>query len=436
MNALRIFLGKAAWLALILSLLTVTPARAKPGDLDPTFGGDGKVTTDVATGMLDKAYAVAVQSDGKIVVAGESYNLTRHIGNVAVVRYNLNGTLDKTFNGTGMVVTPLNKVSQARDVAIQADGKIVVSGRDCNSDYSNCGLAVIRYTKAGKLDTSFHGTGSIIIRYGIGNSGTFGGLEIAPDGKIVIAGYAMNSDSSPYDFVIYRLNADGYLDPAFSGDGIALFNFASLSSDVAQDLVIQPDGKILAVGYTCHTDRTHCNFALVRVWRNGVLDNTFGTKGKQITDCGGEEQAPAVAIQADGKFVIAGRRTIGTTINMVVARYSTKGLLDKTFNGSGKKVINFMTGYDEANYDVMVLPNGKIVTLGYVANQDNNFAVVRLWPGGGFDATFGVEGKVQVNFGADDFAYGLALHTNGGYMLVGRTDDGTTQKFALARLKP
>ncbi len=437
MNTLYKIFGKAALIAVLISLLTATVAFAGAGDLDPTFDGDGKVTTDVTVGMFDKSYAVAVQTDGKIVAVGESYNLNKQTGNVLVVRYNGDGTLDTTFNKTGFVVTDLGKVDQARDVVIQPDGKIVVSGRRCSANYANCDLAVLRYLSTGKLDLTFNKTGMNVIRYRLGNNGTFGGLELAADGKILIAGYGLEISTSPYDFAIYRILPNGALDRTFSGDGVKMISFGPIRSDVAQDLVIQPDGKIVAVGYTCDNDKVNCDFAIVRLLpKNGEVDTTFNEDGKQTTDSGGEEQAPAIALQPDGKIVIAGRRTLGTRIMMAVARYTSSGVLDKKFNASGIKIINFMNGYEEANYDVLVQPNGKIVTLGYVSNQGNNFAVVRLNPSGGYDTTFGVNGKVQVNFGFDDFAYGMALYTDGSYLLAGRADDGATQYFALARLLP
>jgi uncharacterized delta-60 repeat protein len=437
MNALHKNFGKAALIAALISLIAFTVVLAASGDLDPAFGSGGKLTTDVTPDMRDKAYSVAVQSDGRILVVGESYNLDTATGDVALVRYNGDGTLDDTFNGTGIVVTDLGGVDQGRDLVIQPDGRIVVSGRMCNAGYTDCDLAVIRYNDDGSLDTGFNSDGIAIVPYKTGNNGTYGGLELAADGKILVAGYAIESPTAPYDFAIYRLTANGDLDPTFSNDGVKMINFGASHSDVAQDIAIQPDGKIIAVGYTCENNGTHCDFALARLKPGtGALDKTFNYDGKQTTNFGGEEQAPSVALQSDGKIVLAGRKVNGSTINMAVARYTSNGTLDKTFNGSGKKVINFLSGYEEANYDVLVQPDGKIVTLGYVTNQGNNFAVVRLNPSGSYDTSFGVSGKVEIDFGFDDFAYALTLDLDGNYVLAGRVDDGATQYFALARILP
>jgi uncharacterized delta-60 repeat protein len=262
-------------------------------------------------------------------------------------------------------------------------------------------------------------------------------LAIATDGKIMVAGYAVESAGGAYSFAVFRLLPNGKLDLTFSGDGVQMINFGLLRRDVAQDLVIQKDGKIVVAGYSCDERNALCNFALVRLWRaNGTLDKTFSGDGKQVTDFGGEEQAPAIALQSDGKIVLAGRKTVGKNIYMAVARYTTTGDLDPTFNGSGKKVINFKSGYEEANYDVLVQSDGKIVTFGYDTYQDNNFAVVRLNPGGALDTSFGVSGngKVEVDFGFDDYGYAIAQQTDGKYVLAGRVDDGKTQRFALARI--
>jgi uncharacterized delta-60 repeat protein len=168
------------------------------------------------------------------------------------------------------------------------------------------------------------------------------------------------------------------------------------------------------------------------------MDLSFSGDGMLTTDFGGEEQAPAIALQTDGKIVLAGRRTMATSIMMAMARYNPDGSLDTGFNGSGKKLIDFLSGYDEANYDVLVQPDGKIVTLGYVTNQDNNFAIVRLKSNGSFDETFGINanGKVEVDFGFDDYAFAIALDLKGRYLLAGRVDNGSTQYFALARVLP
>ncbi len=431
--------GKVVLLATLASLLALTPVFAAGGDLDPSFGNGGKVITDVMPNMRDNAYSIAIQEDGKIVAAGTSYNLNKKVGDVAVARYNSNGALDTTFNSTGIVITNLGGADQGRDVAIQEDGKIVVSGRRCNAEYTICSLAVIRYNEDGSRDTNFgpKHNGISIIKYNkSGNNGTFGGIGITADGEILVAGYVMDAMSGGYDFAIYRLLSGGKLDATFSGNGVQIINFGILRTEVAQDLAIQPDGRIVVAGYTCDNNRAHCDFALTRLRPNGPLDKTFGADGKQVTDLGGNEQAPAIALQADGKIVLAGRKTVGTTINMALARYTPTGSLDKTFNRTGKKVINFLKGYEEANYDVLVQPDGKIVTMGYVTNQGNNFAVVRLLPGGAFDTSFGVGGKQQIDFGYNDYAYAIALDSNGNYVTAGHVDDGTSEYFALARLLP
>src|SRR4051794_23755500 len=168
-----------------------------PGDLDVSFSGDGKQTTDF--GGSDAATSVAVQTDGKIVVAGSSG------GNFALARYGADGTLDASFSGDGLVTTDLGGTDAGQDVAIQADGKIVVAGSSGGS------FAVARYTAAGGLDTSFSGDGLQTTDFGAAAGGT--AVAIQADGRIVVGG------SSGGDFALARYDAQGGLDSSFSGDG-------------------------------------------------------------------------------------------------------------------------------------------------------------------------------------------------------------------------
>src|SRR6266542_4476130 len=184
-------------------------AQAAPGDLDPTFGGDGEVTTHFTAWSDESANAVAIQADGKIVAAGGTFSAFYH-DKFALARYNADGTLDTSFGGDGKVTTHFAAGSEdgAHAVAIQANGKIVAAG---NSHLSNERFALARYNSDGKLDTSFGGDGKVTTRFAAGSYDFASAVAIQPDGKVVAAG----DSSSPFlyfdKFALARYNSDGKL---------------------------------------------------------------------------------------------------------------------------------------------------------------------------------------------------------------------------------
>src|SRR5881628_1363204 len=189
-------------------LLLPAAGRANPGDLDPTFGIGGKVTTGIGTD--DYGYAVAIQADGKLVVAGETNNGINY--DVALVRYNANGTLDATFGTGGKVTTAVGTSDGAAyALAIQADGKLVVAGETFNG--STWDFALVRYNANGTLDATF-GTGGKGMTAGGTREEAAYALAIQADGELVAAG-ATDVGNNNYDFALVRYNANGTLDATF-----------------------------------------------------------------------------------------------------------------------------------------------------------------------------------------------------------------------------
>jgi uncharacterized delta-60 repeat protein len=208
------------------------------GSMDTSFGGgDGIVTTDIAADN-DLGKSVVLQPDGKIVVAG--FSRVGVNNNFAVIRYNSDGSLDTSFDGDGIVTTAVPIFSShIDDVALQADGKIVVIGDA--QDGSGSDFAVVRYNTDGSLDTSFGGTGIVITA--VGTTSSPQSIVVQADGKILAGGSTYNG--TDYDFAVVRYNTDGTLDTSFGGgDGIATIALGS-GDDSAYDMVVQPDGKIL-----------------------------------------------------------------------------------------------------------------------------------------------------------------------------------------------
>ena len=343
------------------------------GSLDTTFGVDGKVTTDLQGGRLDEAFAVAIQSDGKILVVGD----TEISGNFdfAVLRYST-WSLDTTFDGDGKVITPIgSNDDRAFSVAVQSDGKIVVAG--LSGDYPNRDFAVVRYNADGSLDTTFDGDGKVVTPVGTGDEW---GLSVAmqSDSKIVVAGPSHNG--SYYDFALVRYNADGSLDTAFDVDGKAITHVgSSWYDDYAESVAIQPDGKIVVAG----TARVFMDdFAVVRYNSDGSLDTSFDPvehDGKVITDINDSwDKGYSVAIQSDGKIVVAGDFFNGTDDDdFAVVRYNADGSLDTGFDNDGKLVTPIGSSSEEAQ-SVAIQSDGRIVAAGFSYNSsDADFALVR-----------------------------------------------------------
>jgi uncharacterized delta-60 repeat protein len=338
------------------------------GSLDTTFDTDGKVTT--AVGLSDDvAYSVVLQSDGKIVVAGWSFNGTND--DFAVVRYNTDGSLDTTFDTDGKVTTAVGLGDDAAySVALQSDGKIVAAGYSFNG--SNFDFAVVRYNTDGSLDTTFDTDGKVTTAVGLSDDVAYS-VVLQSDGKIVAAGYSDNG--SNYDFAVVRYNTNGSLDTTFDTDGKVTTAIGS-GTEAAYSVVLQSDGKIVAAGYS--RIGSNDDFAVVRYNTDGSLDTTFDTDGKVTTAIGsGTELARSVVLQSDGKIVAAGYSDNGSNNDFAVVRYNTDGSLDTTFDTDGKVTTAVGLSNDVA-WSVVLQSDGKIVAAGYSDNGSNfDFAVVR-----------------------------------------------------------
>jgi uncharacterized delta-60 repeat protein/uncharacterized repeat protein (TIGR01451 family) len=294
------------------------------GSLDTTFGTAGVATTDFLDNLHhDRSYAVAIQSDGKIVVGGYArMNAVAPVNNdFALVRYNTDGSRDATFGSgviTGTVTTNIGgSQDQIYALAIQSDGKILAAGySNASGDYE---VIVARYNTDGSLDTSFDTDG--IARTSVRDNDDFGyGMVLQPDGKIVVAGYGtIITQGNHDDFILVRYNTDGSLDTSFDSDGMVVTDIA-LRNDHGHAVALQPDGKIIAVGYS--QNAVDYDFAVIRYNTDGSLDTSFGTDGIVTTPIGsGFEQAFGVTMQTDGKILMAGYSNAGGTYDYVLARY-------------------------------------------------------------------------------------------------------------------
>ncbi|MBW3540365.1 MAG: hypothetical protein KY476_08850 [Planctomycetes bacterium] len=399
------------------------------GSPDASFDGDGKVTTGFLGSARDFGFDLALQADGKIVVVG-----TTGGGDFALARYNADGSPDTSFDGDGKVTTDFGSLSdQAHGVAIQADGKIVVAGWSVQSG-TGVDFALARYNADGSLDTSFSGDGKLTTDFGSSTDQALG-VAIQVDGKIVIAGLSVQPGTSN-DFALARYNVDGSLDTTFSGDGKLTTDFAG-SFDRAFGVAIQADGKIVVAG------STGGDFALARYNADGSLDTNFDSDGKVTTDFASsvEQASGGVAIQADGKIVAAGISFQGGAVDFAdfaLARYNGDGSLDTGFSGDGKVTTDFAGAFDQAT-GVAIQADGKIVAAGVSfqsgSSGPHDFALARYNIDGSLDTRFSGDGKVTTDFGSFAAqASGVAIQPDGKIVVAGSSGQpGTGLDFALAR---
>ncbi len=345
------------------------------GSLDTSFGTGGKVTTDIAGGFAqERARAVAIQPDGKIVVVGESSLPSGDLA-VALVRYNADGTLDTTFGSGGKAFdTPV--AGRAWDVAILPDGRIVVAGDApvANNPQDFGDFLIARYTAKGNIDASF-GIGGTVVTDMTSRTDLARNIVVQPDGALVVSGEPIGSDPSNRTSVA-RYDANGVLDPSFAGGKLVI-----AGAYVGRGLALQSDGRLVLVGsmavQNVQNDFTH--FAVLRLNANGTFDNSFGTEGVTTTSITGlTDVAHAVALQADGRIVVAGEGNL-VNPNFALARYNTDGTLDTSFAVDGKLVVDFFGLQDRAE-SVVLQADGKVVAGGLVVNSTNGYGLVRVNP--------------------------------------------------------
>ena len=441
-----------ATVVILTFFVSAQMAQAADGDLDPTFGTGSLPTIHTAVGQVmtdfdhstDIAYAVAVQADGKLVVVGTTYTNNDYTDeDFAVFRYNANGTLDTAFGVGGKVRTDFPGLAAVpSSVVIQPDGKIVVAGGAFPLFTFLGDFKLVRYNPDGSLDTSF-GKGGIVTTSFPGQGSYAFAVALQPDGKIIAAGTDFvnfsQKDSSNTDFAVARYNPDGTPDTTFSGDGQVATDFDGFNDD-AFSILVQPDGKLVAVG-SAKNPANFYDFAATCYLSDGTIDATFGVAGKVRTDFGDHnfDQARSAVLQPDGKIVAAGFAISqnGLVQNFAVARYSSNGVLDTSFSNDGMMQIDFDSCCQSAN-KVLLQRDGKIITVGYANTEssDSDFLLARVNPNGSLDSTFGVAGKVRTSFGdLNGGANGAAFQRDGKIVAVGFQATFTDRwaEFALAR---
>jgi uncharacterized delta-60 repeat protein len=446
-------------LLMLAGALLVAVAAAAPGKLDPGFGKGGVAVTATAPGAGDDGQnGLAIQTDGRIVVGGSSDMGAAAGGHQwRISRYKPNGDLDHGFGAGGTVTTSMSSAGgfdeHVWSLALQSDGKTVAAG-DAVTATGGFDVALARFNPDGTLDTSFGTAGKVTTAVGPGTRRDRAhDVEILDGGKIVVAGFAdMGPGAGGRNFMLARYNPDGTLDGSFGSGGIVVTSVApGDNSDVitTNGLTIDSAGRILVTGQAnMGPGAGGVNSALARYLPSGALDSSFHGDGIVTTAVASGDNFDTLvgaAINADGKIVTAGAVDSGGFVfDLALLRYNPDGSLDASFGTGGKVTLNVGPGNtDDLPQDLVVQATGKILVGGGVAatavGVDGDFLVARFNADGSLDASFGTGGIVRTSTApgaADDEAFEIALQSDAKLVAAGECDQSVTGRdVCVARYK-
>lgn len=425
-------------LGLALSLIS-NVASAASGSPDPTFGNDGEVVTLMGTG--GRAYAAALQPDGRIIAAGDADNPTQ--GHFALARYLADGSLDPSFGSGGKVLTDVGPVlhDAARAVSYVPRDNTILAAGSAGTGAAQLDAAVVRYNLDGSLDSTF-GTGGKAITQTSTSFDQVQDLVLVPaglisDAYVVAAVEAVNTSTSEREIVLLRYNlivSPGTLDSSFGSGGVVHTTLPG-GPTFATGIARQSDGKLVVVGRFAGASAVGgADVAVLRYNADGSLDATFGSGGVVVTDVAGLDFPEDVAVQADGRIVVAGTTSTGTA--MFALRYQTDGTVDASFGIAGSALVSF--GPESRAYAVAQQADGKLVLAGAATTSDGGFALARLTVAGELDATFGSGGRVHMPIDvasgpSSDVGQDLLIQRDGRLVVVGHSALGSDLRFAVTR---
>ena len=437
-----------AALTLIGVLALGANAVLASGHLDTTFDGDGIAI--VSLGSSDAASAGAIQSDGKIVAVGSDFNPLSGDTDLALARFNSDGTLDTSFDGDGKRVVVTASVKEfGRDAALappasgNGPGNIVVVGEQhtCSANIS-CTFQVAQFLPTGAPDTNFGG-GDGIAETDFDTAANLHeyawAVVVLSDRSIIVGGQARVSVTpSVHDLALAKYSSTGVLDTNFGGSPAAGLRIHALGSGSRRaqitDMVLDSSGKIVATGYWDANDDYNKDLLVARFNSNGDLDTNFGGgDGWVSVTVGSSAEGNAVGIDSQGRIVVAGAQTVSNMPGGFVARFTAAGALDTTFapgGTDGDGVVSLAGTGPRSLLSLVVLGNDKILAGGRVSGA---LTVVRYTTDGTLDTTFDGDGTVTES-GASE-ASELAVQSDGKIVALGYTSGASTD-FAVVRLNP
>jgi uncharacterized delta-60 repeat protein len=403
-------------LILIAAFILPVNADAAGGMLDTSFGSNGIAITDLGS-PSDTGVNLVLQTDGKIVVAGLAQLDGSNPNNrtTILVRYNPDGTLDTTFGIKGKVTTAVGG-----PVALQMDGKLIVGGAMTG------GIGLARYSNSGALDITF-GTNGVTSVWENNDSNfryTLSDLVVQPDGRIVVIGFQEAIGGNHVNCEISRFQGNGVLEDGSRGS-FDENNFPESERNFCKAVALQSDGKIILSG---HAEPNFSGMAIILGRLNSgstsSFDPTFGTNGHGtvVTPISSFKHGNgALSIQADSRIVLAGTTYAdpnNINENLALVRYNSNGTLDNTLGGSGIVITDF--GKNEVGNDLAIQADGKIIVAGKsYSNTSSDFLLVRYNADGTLDSSFGNSGKAILDLGGTDSAEGMLLQPDNKVLAVG-----------------
>jgi uncharacterized delta-60 repeat protein len=412
---------------LVISILIGITTNAQVGGLDLSFGDNGKTITPINNN--EKAYGIAIQDDGKIVVAGYTSNPTFG-DNFVCIRYNTDGTLDNTFGVNGIVENDIlvGSDDRANSIAIQSDGKIILAGY--SDDGSNTNAALWRINADGTTDSSFGNNGVVVTSFEDGQQDFINVVKInVASGKIVVGGESVISSSLSKP-VLARYNTDGSIDTSFNSNGIKLLWVTSLDDQYTfslEDFEMKPNGKITAVGWRDFPGQSwSSDYWVCKVNSNGTMDTTFSTDGVATYNGGfnGHDRAYSMLLKSNDNIIISG----GAHVNNLNYDFSIFELSPTGSVVDSGTSLDFDTTIlaDDTAYGLAEDNNGKYIMVGSSGNNaDKSIALTRVNENLTIDNDFGNNGQVITQFDNNDLneVFDVAIQTDNKIVVVGYTGD-------------
>jgi uncharacterized delta-60 repeat protein len=404
--------------------------QTKAQSFDSTFGTNGKVHTSFGNFSVYFS-SITMQNDGKIYAAGAREGLG--VNGIFISKYNSDGSLDTSYNSLGINGVPSTKeISYGSNYQFCHTIVLQPDNKLIVAGSSNGDFALARLNQNGNYDTDFSNDGQVIFSFGAGNGSKINKVLLQPDGKIIAVGQAYNGVN--FDFGIARFNTDGSLDTTFGTAGKILIPIGP-ANDFGQDAVLQPDGKIVITGYSNNSSGD--SISIARLNSNGSLDNTFAANGKIYYNIPSKEYcvAEAIALQSDGKILVAGH----ANGDFALLRYNTNGILDNSFGNLGYTTTDFGNFQDKV-YAISIRQDGRILLAGHSYEPSIStfldFGIASYNSNGSLDNTFDSDGKMTISMGYSSGIRDMLFQPDGKLLFGGNSIENSSSntRYSLLRL--
>lgn len=390
------------------------------GHLDPSFADNGISLIEIPSLSVDVVTAEMLDS-GDILIVGNTSDQSSQ--NLILVKVDAQGNVDTDYASNGYAVFDFQQGNEfASSLLVQTDGKVIVAGRQEIAARSS--MLVARFDTSGSLDTSFSEDGIVILSVSE-NDSLVNAMALQSDGKLLLAGGAQSSvvtrfTSHDFDFALVRVNQDGSLDSNFADNGSVVTDFGDNYDDVASAIAIQRDGKIVLAGARERDDVaiTDEGIGYVRYSDDGSLDTSYATNGKGAYSTRFKRTITKGVIDDQDRFTLVGQ----WNGDIQLTRLTSTGQLDSTFAGDGGTQ-EFAVGFGGEGFDTLFMEDGSTITIGEMHSNDRQFLGLLKINALGFTAyDFGEDGHVLTNFDeSHDSARDIIRLTDGSYLVAANT---------------